>query len=207
MLTRGIEQPSGQNYSIRWHYPVFVLCPPRISKMGKWNSCMSHIGPFAWTFTYQYWSRYLCMSSLPTMEMNAESTTWHYCLRRQTGTWWQVDNAGFLLSWQSQHFVLFGVDTYSNIFFGHGFDFSALTVWANTTMCGFLECLIHRNRSPHKQASHLTSQWTIFRRGALTMESTGCTIHSIQYRNFWLDKTLGWSLKGQLTCQLRGNTL
>lgn len=91
------------------------------------------------------------------MEMNSGSLTWHYCLRRPTGTWWQVDYIGLLSFWKSQWFILTEIDTYSDIFSRYRCDFPAPRVLANTTMYGFPEGLILRNRTLHKLAFHQMS--------------------------------------------------
>lgn len=118
---------------------------------------MPHTDPVAQTFMYQCCSRYLCIQNLPTMEMNSGSLTQHYCLRRPTGTWWQVDYIGLLSFWKSQWFILTEIDTYSDIFSRYRCDFPAPRVLANTTMYGFPEGLILRNRTLHKLAFHQMS--------------------------------------------------
>lgn len=170
---------------------------------------MPHIGSNARTFTYQCWRRYLSTYDLPTVEMNVVSPSWHYCLRRPIGTWWQVDYIGFLPFWKSQWFILIGTDTHSDIFSGYGFDFPALRVLASTTMCGLPECLIHRKRIPHKLASHQRSHFTMedFQEG-----DTDYGIHwlfdiSLHAKTSGLIKHWDGLLKVQLTCQVRGNIL
>lgn len=69
--------------------------------------------------------------------LHQRPTTQHYTrVISQFVPWWQVDYIGPLPSWEGQHFVLIGIDTYTNTFPVHSAS-------SKTTIHGFLEWLVH----------------------------------------------------------------
>lgn len=159
---------------------------------------MPHIGSNAWTFTYQCWPRYLSTYDLPTVEMNVVSASWHYCLRRPIGTWWQVDYIGFLPFWKSQWFILIGTDTHSDIFFW-------VWVWLSCSQSLSQYHHVWTSRVPDPQEEN-TTQASIpsevslhnggFSGGGHWLWSPLIIWHIIPCKNFWPDKALGWSFEG-----------
>ena len=76
----------------------------------------------------------------------------------QPTTWWQADYIGPLLPWKGQHFVLSGMDIYSD----DGFVFPAHKASAKTTIHGLTGGLIHHCVIPHcimsDQGTHFTAR-------------------------------------------------
>lgn len=92
-------------------------------------------------------------------------------------TQWQVNCIGPLPLWKQQGFVLTDIDKY----FGYGFVFSASSIFSNTTICGFKECLTHHPSILHSilldQEMYLTTK--IGQRWAHAWKSTGLIIYLI----------------------------
>lgn len=78
------------------------------------------------------------MPDLPAAETNTDLRYGTIPWGGQRVAWWQVDYIGPFASWKGQHFVLTGMDTYSD----YGFLFPACNASANTTICRLTECLI-----------------------------------------------------------------